>query len=108
MSEVVVIYATCPSPAVAEAIAGDLLARRLIACANILPGMTALYVWEGKLSRDHETVMILKTTALLAPSAIAAAKVLHPYTNPAFVVLPVAGGSNEFLAWISEVTAQPV
>lgn len=98
--EVVLIYATCPSPAVAETIATALVEQRLAACANILPGMTSIYVWEGKLNRDQEVAMIIKTRAGQATAAIAAAKALHPYENPAFVVLPVAGGAAPFLEWI--------
>ena len=38
---------------------------------------------------------------------IAEARKLHPYSNPAFVVLPVDGGSEDFLRWIMEQTAKP-
>ena len=36
---------------------------------------------------------------------IAEARKLHPYDNPALVVLPVTGGSADFLRWIAEQTA---
>ena len=36
-------------------------------------------------------------------------RALHPYDNPALVVLPLAGGSREFLTWVlSETGAQTV
>jgi periplasmic divalent cation tolerance protein len=44
--------------------------------------------------------MIIKTRAVLADAAIAAAKGRHPYTTPAFVILPVEGGSADYLDWI--------
>jgi periplasmic divalent cation tolerance protein len=103
----VLIYSTFPSPESAEAVGGALVDRALAACVNILPGMTSIYVWQGQRHRDAETVMIIKTRAQIADTVVAEAKRLHPYTNPAFVVLPVAGGSTDFLRWIAEQTATP-
>ena len=103
----VLIYSTCPSAAEAERIGTVLVDRGLAACVNILPGMTAIYIWEGKRQRDAEAAMIVKTRASLADTAIAEARKLHPYSNPAFVMLPIDGGSEDFLRWIAEQTAQP-
>jgi len=103
----VLIYATFPSPAEAERIGGALVDRGLAACVNILPGMTSIYVWEGKRERETEAAAIIKTRGGLADTAIAEARKLHPYSNPAFVVLPVEGGSADFLRWIAEQTANP-
>ncbi|MBX9588114.1 MAG: divalent-cation tolerance protein CutA [Hyphomonadaceae bacterium] len=103
----VLIYATFPSVAEAERIGGTLVERGLAACVNILPGMTAIYVWEGKRQSGTEAVMLIKTRADLADAVIAQVRKLHPYTNPALVVLPIAGGSADFLRWIGEQTAAP-
>ena len=100
----VLIYATFPSVAEAERIGGALVDQGLAACVNILPGMTAIYVWEGKRQRDSEAAMIIKTRTNLAERAIAEGRKLHPYANPAFVVLPLSGGSEDFLRWIGEQT----
>jgi periplasmic divalent cation tolerance protein len=104
--KLVLIYATFPSAAEAERIGGQLLDARLAACVNIFPSMTAIYVWEGKRQRDSEAAAIIKTRADLADKAIAEARKLHPYTNPAFVILPIAGGSQDFLRWIAEQTTR--
>jgi periplasmic divalent cation tolerance protein len=104
----VLVYSTCPSPAEAERIGCHLVDRGLAACVNIIPGMTAIYVWEGKRQTDTEAVMIIKTRAQIADAVVAEVRKLHPYDNPALVVLPVIGGSADFLRWIAEQTAQPV
>jgi periplasmic divalent cation tolerance protein len=101
----VVIYSTFPSPEEAERIGGFLVGKGLAACVNIFPGMTAIYVWEGKRQRETETAMLIKTRAALAESVVAEARKLHPYTNPALLILPVKGGSEDFLRWIAEQTA---
>ena len=104
-TNVVLIYATFPSVAEAERIGGALVESRLAACVNILPGMVSIYRWEGRLNRDAEAAMIIKTRKDLVDRAMTEARAMHPYTNPAFVVLPAEGGSAPFLQWIRDETA---
>ena len=99
------VYSTFPSPEEAERVGTALVDTGLAACVNIIPGMTAIYVWEGKRQREQETVMMIKTRASLAERVVAEARKLHPYTNPALLVLPLAGGSEDFCRWIAEQTA---
>ena len=101
----VLVYSTFPSVAEAERIGGTLVDRGLAACVNIFPGMTAIYVWEDKRQRETEAAMLIKTRAELADAVIAETRKLHPYDNPALVVLPIAGGSADFLRWIADQTA---
>lgn len=100
----VLIYSTFPDAAAAEAVGGYLVDQRLAACVNIIPGMTSIYRWQGERQRDSEAVMIIKTRAALAEAAIAAGRERHPYTNPAFVVLPVEGGAAAYLDWLRAET----
>ena len=102
-----VIYTTFPSLETAETVASALLDRSLIACANILPGMTAIDAWQGQRHRDSEVVMILKTRAALAETVIAATRARHPSDNPAIITLTPTGGSADFFAWIASQTASP-
>jgi periplasmic divalent cation tolerance protein len=103
----VLIYSTFPSAEEAERIGGALVDRGLAACVNIFPGMTAIYVWQGKRERGSEAAMIIKTRGALADQAIAEARKMHPYSNPALLVLPVSGGSEDFVRWIAEQTGKP-
>ena len=49
--------------------------------------------------------MIIKTRASLAERVMEAVKARHTYTNPALVVLPILGGSADYLRWLDEETA---
>ena len=102
----VLIYSTFPSAAEAERIGAALVDRGLAACVNIFPGMTAIYIWQGKRQSESEAAMIIKTRAALASEVIAETRRLHPYTNPALLILPITGGSEDFLRWIAEQTAK--
>lgn len=105
MSHLVLLYVTCASEAEAEAIAEALLQQRLIACANILPGMRSLYWWQGNIERGAETVLILKTQASLADAVTIEVKRLHSYTVPCILPLPVGeGGNPDYVAWLDAQT----
>lgn len=103
----ILVYATFPSLGEAERIGGRLVDDGLAACVNILPGMIALYVWKGQHQRDEECAMVIKSRAALADRIIQTVRDLHPYENPAIVVLDIAGGSPPFLDWIATQTAVP-
>jgi len=101
----VMIYTTCETPEEAKAIAHDLVKRKLAACANIFPGMTAVFEWDGETQEGAETAMFVKTRAGLADSVTAEIKRLHSYDVPAVAVLEVSGGNRAFLDWIARETA---
>ncbi len=99
------IYSTFPSQESAGAAAREMVARKLIACANILPGMVSFYEWEGTLERGEEVVMLLKTTQAVAQDVIAALATLHPYEVPAIIMLPLSGGLPAYLNWVAGAVA---
>jgi periplasmic divalent cation tolerance protein len=101
---VVIVYTTAPNLEEARRIAHALVGARLAACANILPGMTAVFAWQGQVSEAEEVVVILKTTQALAGEVCRDIKQMHSYDEPAALILPVAGGSPSFLDWIGAAT----
>lgn len=107
MEQAVFVYTTWPALVEAERAGRAIVARRLAACVNILPGMVSHYWWEGALERGEEVVMIVKTRAALAVAVGAAVKAAHPYRVPSIMVVPVAGGDPDYLAWIMAETRAP-
>lgn len=104
----VLIYATFASLDEARRIGGELVGLELAACVNLVPGMRSVYRWQGRIEEGQEIAAIVKTRRRLAGRVAAAIRVLHSYTNPAVVVLPVEGGAEAFLEWIVAETAGAV
>jgi periplasmic divalent cation tolerance protein len=102
------VYTTFPTIEEAERIGGALVERGLAACVNIIPGMVSIYVWQGAKHRDAETVMLIKTRLALADDVVRQVRDLHSYDNPAIILLPIAGGSPDFLQWIASQTSAAV
>jgi periplasmic divalent cation tolerance protein len=98
-SEFVFLYSTFPDAAAARAVAEALVSAKLAACVNISAPMTSVYEWQGKLESGPEVAAFIKTRRALVEQAIAAARKLHPYTLPCFLILPIGGGSADYLAW---------
>ena len=63
--------------------AGTLLDEGLVACANILPPMRSLYVWQGQRGEARECAALFKTAAPLLDAAVARLAAIHPYDTPA-------------------------
>jgi periplasmic divalent cation tolerance protein len=93
------IYVTAPSDEEARKIAGTVVAERLAACANIIPGVTSLYWWQGRVQEDSE-VIILKTRDDRVDRLTERVKDLHSYECPCVVALPIAEGNPAFIDWI--------
>lgn len=96
------VYMTTANAEEAHAIGRELVTARLAACVNILPQMNSVYLWEGKLQQDAETVLIAKTTAERVPELIARVKSLHGYTCPCIVSLAIESGYPPFLEWVAD------
>jgi periplasmic divalent cation tolerance protein len=106
MERAVLVYTTYPSIVEAEEAGRAIVAQRLAACVNILPGMISHYWWEGKIDRGEEVVMIIKTRASLAEDVSRAVKAKHSYSTPAVLVLPVESVDPAYHAWIVKETSQ--
>lgn len=100
-TEYCLVLCTCPDAASAETLADGLVSGRLAACANIMPGLTSVYTWEGKVEKAHEHLLLIKTEASAYPALEAFIQDRHPYDVPEIVAIPLAHGSANYLQWIS-------
>lgn len=100
------VYVTAADEAQASRLAAALLERRLIACANLVPGVRSLYRWEGRVEDEPEVVMFLKTTAQRVDEVLSAIDELHPYDTPCAVVWPIEAGLPDYLAWVEHEVAR--
>ena len=98
------VYSTFPDTESALAVGRALVDRKLAACVNIYPPMTSVYVWQGKHEETQEVAAFIKTRRSLVESAVAAARAQHPYPTPCFLVRPIAGGNDDYLAWARSQT----
>jgi len=101
MAEPRIVLTTVADEPKAMEMASALVERRLAACVNIVGPIRSVYRWKGKLERETEFLLVIKTTADQAARLETAFEELHPYELPERIELSVEGGSEEYLAWIS-------
>ena len=104
MSGELIVFVTAPSKDEAVRIAESLVSERLAACVNLVGAIESIYRWEGKVSHDNETLMIIKTTDARYPQLERRVKELHSYTTPEIIAYRIERGSDEYLRWLREST----
>ena len=103
MSEAVVVLTTVGAGFDAVRLAKTLVERGLASCVNVVPGVTSVYRWEGKIKSDPEQQLIIKTTGERVDELQSALQTLHPYDVPEFIVLPISRVSEDYLKFLKEL-----
>lgn len=100
-----VLLVTAPKEK-APGLARALLKERLIACANLIPGATSLFWWQGKIDTARETLLVLKAPARNVRKLLSRIPALHPYEVPEVLVLHVPEAFKPYAVWVESETKQ--
>ncbi len=101
-TEYCLVLCTCPDAKTAETLAEAVVAKRLATCVNIVPGLTSVYPWEGKIETAQEHLLLMKTETAVFETLEAFVCEKHPYELPEIIAVPVLRGSTAYLDWIGE------
>ncbi|MEJ2048086.1 MAG: divalent-cation tolerance protein CutA [Dehalococcoidia bacterium] len=94
------LLSTCPSMEVAEALAEMLVTEKLAACVNILPGAHSIYEWKGKVEKEQEFVLLIKSRKDRLQRLEERLLAEHPYELPELIAVPIESGLASYLTWI--------
>ena len=97
-----IVLCTCPDSETADRLAAAVVERRLAACVNIVPGLTSVFRWQGRVERDGEVLLLIKTTAAGYPALERTLCELHPYELPEVIAVDIETGLAGFLRWMDE------
>lgn len=101
MMRAIVVVTTVGTEEQANLIAREIVARRQAACVNIIPGVRSIYRWKGKICKDGELVLIIKSLEREFESVMATIRELHSYELPEILAFDVTRGEKGFLDWIA-------
>ncbi len=102
--DAVVAMTTTNTEREAKALAARIVQDRLAACVQIVPKIHSVYEWKGAIHDDQEYLLLIKTREALAAKLQHLLEEEHSYEVPEFLVLPVLGGSDNYLEWMGDVT----
>jgi periplasmic divalent cation tolerance protein len=95
-----IVFCTVPNRKEADRLARTLVQEKLAACVNIIPGISSIYRWQGKIEKSAELLLVLKTSAKRYPRLEKRIRALHSYTVPEILALPVDRGNSDYLKWL--------
>ena len=101
-SDYIQIVTTFATRADADAVGGELVRRRLAACAQVGGPITSTYHWNGAVETGDEWTLTLKTRSDKWEAVRAAIRELHAYETPEILCLPAVAGDEKYLRWIDE------
>ncbi|XP_068455584.1 protein CutA homolog isoform X1 [Clinocottus analis] len=99
-------FVTCPNDTVAKELARAIVERKLAACVNIVPAITSVYEWQGKIEEDNEVLLMIKTRSSKVPALAEYVRSHHPYEVAEVISLPIDQGNPPYLKWIGEVVPE--
>lgn len=103
MTDKVVVLVTCGSAKEARRIARAVVEGKLAACVNIVDArVESIYRWKGKVESAKEFLLVAKTSRRRLGLLEKKIKELHSYETPEIISVPIAGGSRDYLRWLSD------
>jgi periplasmic divalent cation tolerance protein len=97
--QLLLAISTFPDTETANRIAEALVAGKLAACANLIPGVHSIYRWKEKIETAGEVVVFFKTTQDRVASFEEKLRSLHPYEVPELICIKIDSGSPDYLRW---------
>ena len=97
----IVVVTTVGTEEQAYLIAREIVARRQAACVNVVPGIRSIYRWKGKICKDGELLLIVKTLESELAAVQDTIRELHSYDLPEILSFNVSYGEPRFLEWIA-------
>ena len=96
----VIVLTTVGANHDAHELATDLVEKRLAACVNIVPRIHSVYRWQGKVERDDEQLLIMKTVDERLPALKDTLFARHPYDVPELVIVNIDDIGDAYRDWL--------
>ena len=104
MSDFIEIHWTSGSLDEARKISRYLVQERYVACAQIIPWIESVYLWNNQLETAQESKIVMKTHLNHYEAIKEFIKNNCKYEVPEITYMHIDGGNKEYLDWINETT----
>ncbi|WP_376694990.1 divalent-cation tolerance protein CutA [Wenzhouxiangella sp. EGI_FJ10305] len=100
--DICLVLTTCPDRETAERLSAMLVEQRLAACVSAGSEVISTYPWQGRVERESEIPLTIKTTRARVSALKHELVAQHPYDVPELLVVPVSDGLDEYTQWIRD------
>ena len=90
----------------ARRLAQMLVEERVVACAQIIPSVESIYVWNDKIESSRECKVVLKTLAGKFGVVKGMIQKFCSYDVPEITAVAISQGNSEYLNWMREVLCE--
>ena len=101
-AQVRIVLTTAGSEEQASQLARELVERRLAACVSVVGQVCSTYRWKGRVEREDEKLLVIKTEERRVDEVMAAIRELHTYETPEALALAVERGDPTYLSWLAD------
>jgi periplasmic divalent cation tolerance protein len=98
----IIVVTAFSRAATGKRIVDSLLAAKLAACIQVLP-IRSFYPWKGKISRDRENLMLIKSRSRDFGAVKRTILEYHDYELPEIISVRIDRGSAAYLRWMERV-----
>ena len=97
-----IVFTTTADLSEAVTLAEQIVNAKLAACVQVLPPMTSIYAWEGKVQKETEHLLLIKTLEEKYDELAAFITSNHSYDVPEIVAIEAAKVSDAYSAWLGK------
>jgi periplasmic divalent cation tolerance protein len=97
-----IVLTTTSTTDEAESLANGLVESRLAGCVQILSKITSVYAWEGKIAKDSEHLLLIKTLPEKYETVEEYILDHHSYDTPEIVAIDAEKVSAGYLKWLTD------
>ncbi len=101
----ILVHTTCADRDEAERLAAEMVENRLAACASVGQPVTSVYPWAGRIERDMEIPLTLKTTRANFAALKNRLCARHSYEVPELLAVAVVDGNSDYIQWVRDWVA---
>ena len=95
-----IVFTTAPGFSEGTELAEKLVESKLAACVQIVPQITSVYFWNGKVRKDNEQVLLIKTTEEKYAAVEQFINENHSYDVPEIVAVKSENVSEPYRLWL--------
>lgn len=95
-----IVLTTVSDEAEGEALAEKIVVAKLAACVQVLPQMMSVYLWEDKLQKEQEYLLLIKTLPEKWDELSSFIAEHHTYDVPEIVAIDAKNVSETYCNWL--------
>ena len=107
-NNIVTVFVTFPNMEDASRISTTLVSRDLVACSNIIPAGQSIYKMGDMVRLESESVALMITTRDKVDVVTQVIKEMHSLEVPCITTLPIDGGNEAYLQWVTSQTGHKI